>query len=159
MSISTFFKTADQIEVTIKLESTQGGLHGKDNAVINLEKNSTILDAMRLAAQNYDCFEYEGTNYGKMGCFITKICNVAYDAAKKLSWMVLVNGKFSPLGVSTCGLKNNDVVTFKYMNWTQVSHNSSGSCAFVGKADPKDTCNSHDAEPDQSLTGDYYHHF
>ena len=114
-----------------------------NNAVIPLDENSTILDAMKVASRVNDCFGYAG-NYGQYGCFITKVCNIENNTAGNLFWMVLVNGEMTPKGVSTCGIKNNDVVTLNYMNTTQNSHNSSSSCAFVGTADPEDTCSSYD---------------
>ena len=149
--LSIVTSVAGQINVTLELESEYKYIKVEDKVVVNLGDNSTVLDAMRLAAQSNDCFGYAGYFDDKMqmGCLITKICNIEQN--KPLYWIVFVNGKQVDRGVSTCGIKENDVITFRYGS---TFPNQSYPCAFIGTMDPNEKCTSDNFVKDQPSKSD-----
>ena len=114
---------SDTYDITLKVVFDVSNKPDPSPVHLTFRKNEskTAFDIL-LAAQNRPCYNLNYTIHSKYGAFITSICGVKNNNTANYYWMFFVNGKLSPVGVSSYDLKPNDVIKMQYMYVDPGSH-------------------------------------
>ena len=81
--------------------------------ILQIVNGSTVLDALRAAAAEDDCYQFE-TRTTAWGESLVRLCRNHIVHNKKIYWFYYVNGKMPNKGVDSYVLEDGDFVTFKY---------------------------------------------
>jgi hypothetical protein len=82
---------------------------------------TTAFEFLQLASQLNPCYLFNYTQFS-FGRYITTICCIEENKAKKFYWFIFLNGKLSPVGADLLKPKNGDTLTFEYQMWKTTDH-------------------------------------
>ena len=109
----TSVKERTQIEKTDSVnkdEMSARVLAGETNLNLQFTQNTTFYDAL-MRAKNTGKITLHGKNYPGLGFFVTDIGSLHSGNGKSL--LYYINGKQASVGVSSCILKDGDIIEWK----------------------------------------------
>ena len=104
------------INVCVKIEFEAISKEDPEPQMVQVVQGSTALDALKAASQLHGCYQFDAKTTA-WGAYITKICRIAKNDAKKIYWMFYIDDEAANVGVSGHIVKEDQCVTMKYKKY------------------------------------------